>query len=133
MQRLLSQVRHVELLRLYLKNSRGSAARVIPLFGSVASIHHLRLCFPPDFYCCNTLMLSASAKQLDLTLASSEGSANSFRTLRIVQFAWYFTDDSEEALRVQCAKISAWVQNMLPRLHERCAVEVYIYKCSAFL
>ena len=94
-------------------------ARVTPWFGSVASIHRLRLCSSQDSYRSHTPgEFGASAKQLDSILAPSENSDNAFRTLRIVGFTWYFNDGSDEVLREHYAKSSAWVQRMLPRLQE---------------
>ena len=55
-----------------------------------------------------------------------------FPALRAVEFATYHPDASWEAmLKEHYALHSEWVRCMLPRLHERGIVEVYVYGCVA--
>ena len=97
---LLSQVRYIEILCLHFTHPWDSAAWVILLLGSAASIHRLRLCFSQDYYRSHTPgEFGASTKQLDPILVPSQNSDSPFRTLCIVEFAWYFNDGSDEVLR----------------------------------
>ena len=130
MRPLLSQVRVIEHLSLCFVDSWGNVAPALRLFASFTSICRLRLCF---FWCPDWGAAESGSPllaPLDVILTSSGN--NAFHTLRTVEFAWCLMG-SNDTLREQHPILSAWVQRMLPQLHEQHIVKVYAYKYVVIL
>ncbi|KAI1791459.1 hypothetical protein LXA43DRAFT_430171 [Ganoderma leucocontextum] len=132
LQRVISQVRHIDLLRLaVILDSWQGVAVILRLFGSISSIHRLRLCcssgsYLPYHYCVPEFD-DASAQQLETVLLAPSEEANAFRTLRAVEFAWHFETSNDGTLEEQYYLFSWWMERVLPRLRERYTVELYTY------
>ncbi|KAM5542966.1 hypothetical protein V8D89_003350 [Ganoderma adspersum] len=138
LQRLASQIKDIELLRLSLSVrgcsrtpvSWNGVATILRVFAAVASIRRLRLCC---LYDGSYLLLngapefSASAKELDPALISSED--NAFRSLRTVEFAVYRYEESG-ALKEHRTMFCAWVQRTLPAGDHCGGIRVQTLFCS---
>ena len=77
-----------------------------------------------------------SATELETVLVASSGEDDLFRTLRAIDFAWYFeaiTIDDDNMLQEKYTLFSCWMKCTLPRLCERYTVELYCYKWVASL
>ena len=137
LERQFSQVSDIEFLRLNVNfDTWDGIVSLLQLFRSVSSVRRLRLCFiswSPFPKASGNRTFSAMAKRLNPILASSEASNSAFRALRAVEFAWYYRCECDDTLRDQYPLLCAWVQSMLPQLHERGIVAVYAYKCVAKL
>ena len=115
------------------RTSWSGVARVMRVFAAVASVGRLRLCcscygsylpldsVPPGFEL-------GSATELDPVLAPSEEGDGFNGTLRTVEFAVYYLCGDNKTPEEHYFMCCAWVQRMLPLLHERGIAEVYAYK-----